>query len=87
MPDDPSEPPPEELEMACEEMTGQPFAGPPEERVRALEKRIAYLQDQLTKSEATDEPLRSGLIRLTNADLLEARRQLADWKCQHDGRN
>jgi hypothetical protein len=79
-------PPPEELEMAVEEMTGKPFPGKPEERIEALQKRIDYLRSQL------DELSRAGAREFAAAskitqDLAEARRQLSEFQAQHEGRN
>ncbi len=85
--DDWPPPPKEEVELAEERRLGRPLAGNPAERIGALEKRIVYLADQRRRSELTDEPLKGALIRLTERELAEARRQLRDWRILHDGRN
>jgi hypothetical protein len=79
--------PPEEVEIRSEKILGHPLAGKPAERIEAMEKRIAYLEDQRRCSEHTDEPLRSALFRTIEADLAEARQQLKEWQAQQQGRN
>lgn len=79
--------PPEELEIAVEKALGRPFSGNLAERIQALEKRIAYLNDQRRRSEHTGEPLRTALLRCTDADLTEAKQQLKEWQTQQEGRN
>src|SRR5579859_456204 len=73
--------PPEELEMAVEEVTGKPFPGNSEERTQALKNRICYLETQLRN--LGDEETRSKF----SAELAEAKKQLAEWQAQHKGRN
>jgi hypothetical protein len=68
--------PTEEIEIAVEEFTGRPMPGNPAERIDALQKRIAYLEEQRRRSLNADEPLRTALLRRTDADLAEAHRQL-----------
>ena len=80
-------PPAEELEMATEELLGRPLAGNPSERIQAIQKRIVYLQDQRRRTENTEEPGRSKLLGRIDADLAEARQQLAEWQKQHQERN
>jgi hypothetical protein len=85
--DDDSEPPAEELEMAIEELQGgKPLAGAgPAERIEALTKRIAYLEQEridLLKINA-DEPTLSRNAREHAA----AVQQLKDWQTLHQGRN
>src|SRR5579859_1278147 len=81
--------PPEELEMAVEEITGKPFPGNSEERTQALKNRICYLETQLRNLEDEKNRLRS--FRETRAklsgELAEAKKQLAEWQTQHEGRN
>ena len=80
-------PPPEELEMATEESLGHPLAGNPAERIEAIKKRIAHLEDQRRRNNNTEEPLKTALLRRTDSDLAEARQQLAEWEKQHEERN
>jgi hypothetical protein len=79
--------PPEEIEIGAEELLGHPISGNPAERIEALQKRIAYLEDQRRRGEHTDEPLKSALLQRTDSDLAEARQQLKEWQAQHEGRN
>jgi hypothetical protein len=75
--------PPEELEMATEEMTGHPFPGKPDERIEAIKKRIAYLENQKSAAEERMDRSFESLAK----DLAEARKQLSEWQAQHKGRN
>ena len=84
---DQSTSPLEEIEIRIEGTLGHPMSGNPAERIEAIEKRIAYLEDQRRCSEHADDPLRSALIRRTDADLAEARQQLKEWQTRHQGRN
>ena len=52
-PDDDFPPPQSELEIVLEELKGRPLSGNPEERIVALQKRIAYLEDEAAR---LDEP-------------------------------
>ncbi len=79
--------PPEEVEVGAEELLGHLISGNPTERIEALQKRIAYLEDQRRRCEHTDEPLKNVLLLRTDADLAEARQQLKEWQAQHEGRN
>jgi hypothetical protein len=79
--------PREEIEIRIEGALGHPISGNPAERIEAIEKRIAYLEDQRRCAEHTDEPLRTPLLRRTDADLAEARQQLKEWMAQNKGRN
>jgi hypothetical protein len=91
--DDEDQIPPEELEMAVEEATGKPVAGDPEDRLKAIEKRVAYLQQQcqdVLNSQADgklSEATSQALLDETRRDLNEAKRQLTAWRAQHQGRN
>jgi len=78
---------PEEAEMRLEGLLGHPLAGNAAQRIEAMKKRIAYLEDQRRCSEHTDEPLKTALFRRIDADLAEARQQLKEWQAQHQGRN
>lgn len=87
MPDE-SEPSPEDLEMAVEELTGKPTAGNPAERIEALKKRIIFLEaERRTALDRPDDVDRAEWLAANQQDLDNARRQLADFKAQHDGRN
>jgi len=77
------EPPPEELEMAVEEMTGKPFPGKPEERVEALKRRIDYLSCRILSLDPADQDL----LKRYSQELAEAKKQLTEWQAQHKGRN
>jgi hypothetical protein len=85
--------PEEEMEMELEQTHGHPLAGNPAERIVALTKRIAYLEDQLKRAmgiDATpgeDDLVKNAVITRTKADLTEAKRQLTEWQTQHEGRN
>jgi hypothetical protein len=79
--------PPEEVEILMEGVLGRPLSGNPAERIVALQKRIAYLDNQRRCSEHADEPLKTALLRRTDADLAEARQQLKEWQAQHQARN
>ena len=78
-------PPEEELEMAAEELTGQPTLGTPADRIEALEKRIVYLQNQLKALDEVGEREVTGGFKVAK-DLAEARVQLSHWQAQL-GRN
>jgi hypothetical protein len=79
--------PPEELDMVVEEALGHPPAGPPAERIEALQKRVAYLKQQLAAIEdlpdADAVQYLNGIVR----DLKDARRQLAEQEHQLGARN
>jgi hypothetical protein len=74
------DPPPEELEMGIEDATGRPIAGPPAERIAALQRRIKYLESQPGGGSAE-------VAAATAADLRAAREQLRHWQVQEDGKN
>jgi len=79
--------PQEEVEIRLEEALGHPLKGNPSERIKAIRKRISYLQDQRLRSDQVDEPLRTALLKRTDADLAEARQQLREWQTQLENRN
>jgi hypothetical protein len=79
--DDIPDPPEEELEMAAEEILGHATPGNPAERIEALKKRIAYLQNQLRELDD------AGGASKVAQDLTEARRQLAEFQRLDQGRN
>ena len=96
--DDIPEPPEEELEMAVEEATGKDTPGSPAERIEALKKRIAYLEQQLAAliHHADVNPVNQGAIldqadigaiSHVQKDLTNARSQLIYWRALHEGRN
>ena len=84
-------PPPEELEMAVEEMMGRPFPGKPEERIDAIKKRIAYLHGLLLEITGRNphamSKIDSEMYSKTLEELANAKLQLQDWQAQHEGRN
>jgi hypothetical protein len=90
---DDGEIPPEELELVVEESTGKPLSGTAEDRIKALEQRIAYLQQELRDYIILEEEGQSTeqetdkLIASRGKVLEEAKRQLAAWRAQHQGRN
>jgi hypothetical protein len=90
---DDGEIPPEELEMVVEEPTGKPTAGAPEDRIKALEQRIAYLQQEIRDYIILEEGGQSTVgetdkIFASRGKVLEeAKHQLAAWRAQHLGRN
>lgn len=79
--DDIPMPPEEDLEIGYEEVTGKPFPGNPAERVVALTKRVAYLEDQLRGLAGED-----GSEKVAQ-DLADARKQLIYWRTLDQGRN
>ena len=79
--------PQEEVEIQLEEALGHPLSGNPAQRIKALRKRVTYLEDQRLRSEQVDEPLRTALLKRTDADLAEAKQQLREWQTQFEGRN
>ena len=84
MPEDEDIPMPrEEIETGVEESLGHPLPGPASERLTAITKRIEYLEDQIQR--ATNNGLEIP-DRVRN-DLTEARKQLAEWQAQKEGRN
>ena len=80
--------------MAVEEVIGKPFAGKSEERVQALEARVAYLIAEVRRysecaldSLDTCAPDTGCVLDSLKGDLAEARKQLADWRAQQEVRN
>ena len=81
-------PPEEELDMAVEEAIGRPLAGNPAERIDALQKRIQYLLTAI-ENLTVQEPSEFGQAATASyrRDLIEARRQLAEYQHQNEARN
>jgi hypothetical protein len=79
--------PPEELDMAVEEALGHPPPGTPAERIEALKRRIAYLQEQLAAFQEQTDPDAELAAGKVAHDLINARRQLAEWEHQQGARN
>jgi Cu/Ag efflux protein CusF len=78
--------PEEELEMAIEDFTGKPTPGQVVDRIKALEKRITYLHDQLAGLTMCENPSAEASKRVAH-DLAKARTQLQHYQTLHQGRN
>ena len=79
-------PPEEELEMAIEDFTEQDTPGSPEQRIEALNKRIAYLRNQWDELTAAGAREFEGASKVAQ-DLAAARQQLARYQALNEGRN
>ena len=83
------DPPQGEVEMAVEGLLRRPMPGSAEGRLDALQKRVKYLSDALRTvlDRADTDDIAFPEVERLKKELAEARRQLAEWRQQHEGRN
>lgn len=97
VPPNPNDPPPEELDMIVEELTGQPAQRATAEGITKVEQRIAYLQGLKEKllAQQFNDPVQdaqhshelSAHVRSCDEDLTKARALLAQLQQQYEARN